>query len=102
MSRRMQTKEAAMRTLRGSALLCVFVLGVGMSWIQDVEIKSGGFAIRCKATEDIRSNPDFLALYESVVADLKSLVDSNQLALIKNIAVQAETRKSSSGKILNG
>jgi hypothetical protein len=73
-----------------------------MSWIQDVEIKSGSFAIRCKASDDIRSNPDFLALYEVVVADLKSQVESNQIALIKNIDVQAEIRKSSSGKVLNG
>jgi hypothetical protein len=91
-----------MRTLKGSALLGIFVIGLGMSWIQDVEIKSGGFAVRCKATEEVRSNPDFLALYESVVAGLKSLVESNQIALIKNVDVQAEVRKSSAGKVLNG
>jgi hypothetical protein len=101
--RRLKSKEAAMRTSRALAFLCVFVIEVGLLPAQDVGIKSGSFTIQCKATEAVNSNPDFLAVYETIISDLKAWVDSNPIPFTKNIELRADIVKSaSSGKILNG
>lgn len=92
-----------MRTLRILALPCVFAIGAGMLLMQDVEIKSGTFLMKCSTAETVKSNPDFASLFGAIQADLKTRVETNQLAFGKNINVRADILKSSSsGKILNG
>ena len=83
------------------AFSCVLALGAALLG-QETEIKSGGFVLKCRTTENVRGNPDYLALYKAIVADLKANLESNQIALNKNVDVQADVLKSSSGKILNG
>ncbi len=93
-----------MLTLKVLAFSCVLAIGPSVMWAQDVvEIKSGDFTIKCRAADGVKANPDFLALYQTIVAGLKSAFEGNQIAPAKNVEVRGDILKSSSsGKILNG
>src|SRR5512134_3902413 len=89
-----------MRTLIVLVFSCALAIP---SLSQDVQIKSGDFVMNCRATDNVKSNPEFLALYQTIIEGLKTAVENNQVPLNKNIDVRGDILKSSSsGKIFNG